>query len=391
MRSAARQHGRGNSLSTVRIYKVAELLSTTSQEVTALLKRDHGIEVKSASSTIEEVVARQFVERLARQRNIALPTRRHLRRDSRRQRQEEPAGEEAGRAGQARGSRVAAATPGQGRQAAGRGPPPKPKPSPMPNRVAEAPEKRSRRSRAPGSPSRRPARRLEERRTGETPGRSPARGAPGTTIPRSPAPPPKPPRRPHRAADVAAAHRRTAADDTDAAVADARRAARRAATEGRPSEHAGAATARDRRAARQRTGTAAGSPQARAGREGTGRPGGPPPPPRPAYPGPRPQAPVGGPRPLPSQPVRTQTAGPAAAAGQTNIRSGPGCRIDRRCAKAARDARRPVSAATRVLRAPPMPSAPPPVTRTITLAEGMTVKDLADKLELRVRTCWPSC
>jgi hypothetical protein len=28
----------------------------------ALLKRDHGIDVKSASSTIEEVVARQFVE-----------------------------------------------------------------------------------------------------------------------------------------------------------------------------------------------------------------------------------------------------------------------------------------------------------------------------------------
>ena len=35
--------------------------------------------------------------------------------------------------------------------------------------------------------------------------------------------------------------------------------------------------------------------------------------------------------------------------------------------------------------APPMPAAPPPVTRTITLAEGMTVKDLADKLDLRVK------
>ena len=58
-------------MATVRIYKVAELLGTTSQEVTALLKRDHGIEVKSASSTIEEVVARQFVERLAKQRNIS--------------------------------------------------------------------------------------------------------------------------------------------------------------------------------------------------------------------------------------------------------------------------------------------------------------------------------
>ena len=61
-------------MSTVRIYKVAELLDTTSQEVLALLKRDHGIELKSASSTIEEVVARSFVERVARQRNISLPS-----------------------------------------------------------------------------------------------------------------------------------------------------------------------------------------------------------------------------------------------------------------------------------------------------------------------------
>src|SRR5207248_3305982 len=35
--------------------------------------------------------------------------------------------------------------------------------------------------------------------------------------------------------------------------------------------------------------------------------------------------------------------------------------------------------------APPVPSAPPPVSRTITLAEGMTVKDLADKLDVRVK------
>ena len=34
---------------------------------------------------------------------------------------------------------------------------------------------------------------------------------------------------------------------------------------------------------------------------------------------------------------------------------------------------------------PQMPMAPPPVTKTITLAEGMTVKDLADKLDLRVK------
>ena len=35
--------------------------------------------------------------------------------------------------------------------------------------------------------------------------------------------------------------------------------------------------------------------------------------------------------------------------------------------------------------APAAPAAPPPVTRTIALAEGMTVKDLADKLDLRVK------
>ncbi len=60
-------------MSTVRIYKVAELLNTTSQEVLELLKKAHGIELKSASSTLEEIVARQFVDRLAKQRGIELP------------------------------------------------------------------------------------------------------------------------------------------------------------------------------------------------------------------------------------------------------------------------------------------------------------------------------
>ena len=61
-------------MATVRIYKVAEVLSTTSQDVVALLKSDHGIELKSASSTIEEVVARQFVERIARARGLSIPS-----------------------------------------------------------------------------------------------------------------------------------------------------------------------------------------------------------------------------------------------------------------------------------------------------------------------------
>src|SRR5689334_17982181 len=60
-------------LSTVRIYKVAELLDITSSDVLALLKKNHGIELKSASSTLEEIVARQFVERQAKERGITLP------------------------------------------------------------------------------------------------------------------------------------------------------------------------------------------------------------------------------------------------------------------------------------------------------------------------------
>src|SRR5690606_14720301 len=37
------------------------------------LREESGIEVKSASSTIEEVVAASFVERQARERNLTLP------------------------------------------------------------------------------------------------------------------------------------------------------------------------------------------------------------------------------------------------------------------------------------------------------------------------------
>jgi len=49
------------------------VLGLPSQEVIDLLRRQHGIEVKSASSTIEEIVARQFAERLSKERQIELP------------------------------------------------------------------------------------------------------------------------------------------------------------------------------------------------------------------------------------------------------------------------------------------------------------------------------
>ncbi len=60
-------------MSTIRIYKVAEVLGIPSQEVMDLLRTAHGIEVKSASSTIEEIVARQFAQRIARERNLDIP------------------------------------------------------------------------------------------------------------------------------------------------------------------------------------------------------------------------------------------------------------------------------------------------------------------------------
>src|SRR5439155_7768367 len=105
----------------------------------------------------------------------------------------------------------------------------------------------------------------------------------------------------------------------------------------------------------------------------------------------RPQPPMGGPRPLPSQPIRAQQPGSAPRPPQQypypqrpgmpsrppfgGQRPGGG---GRPAATQRRDqGPRPA--------APQMPAAPPPVTRTITLAEGMTVKDLADKLDIRVK------
>jgi translation initiation factor IF-2 len=124
------------------------------------------------------------------------------------------------------------------------------------------------------------------------------------------------------------------------------------------------------------TGTASARPPA-----SLPRPGGPPSGQRPPYPGPRPQAPMGGPRPLPSQPVRTQQPGLPPRPGQYPQRPGmpqrPAYRPQgpRPAAGQRREHPRPS--------APPMAPPPPVVTRTITLAEGMTVKDLADKLDVR--------
>jgi translation initiation factor IF-2 len=108
-------------------------------------------------------------------------------------------------------------------------------------------------------------------------------------------------------------------------------------------------------------------------------------PPRPTTPGM-----LGGPRPLPSQPVRTQQPqqarpGMPAAPGQRppfgQQRPPFGQRPPMGQTRPVQSKRERPSAPS----APSTPAAPPPITRTITLAEGMTVKDLADKLDVRVK------
>jgi translation initiation factor IF-2 len=97
---------------------------------------------------------------------------------------------------------------------------------------------------------------------------------------------------------------------------------------------------------------------------------------------------LGGPRPLPSQPIRTQQPG----APRPGMPGQPGQRPpfgqQRPPFGQHRPGQRPTSTRRERPSAPQMPSAPaapPPITRTITLAEGMTVKDLADKLDVRVK------
>jgi translation initiation factor IF-2 len=386
-------------LATVRIYKVAELLGTTSQEVTALLKRDHGIEVKSASSTIEEVVARQFVERLAKQRNIQLPS-----------------------------GDIFAETPVV-----------KGKKSPAPSKKAEPPK--------PAAPVLPPPRLVKtvkpaptaaplsaeaEAATEPEPHAPPAprvepaaetRQAPAATAhPEPPAagvvePPPMADVRAEAPAGEAAA---SAAQPQPIAAAPPAAPAEPAVKPGRivpptlrlrieeqrpttptpplPTSPAPRVVPRsapktDRPAipatARPAAGGAAGqtgSPAARPPVQPLHRPAGSAPASaRPPY-TPRPQGPVGGPRPLPSQPVRTQAPGTAPRPGQYPQRPGmpsrPGGAFQRpqgpRPAAGARRESTPRPAM------PPPSLTPPPISRTITFAEGMTVKDLADKLEVKV-------
>jgi translation initiation factor IF-2 len=351
-------------LATVRIYKVAELLNTTSQEVTALLKRDHGIEVKSASSTIEEVVARQFVERLAKQRNIALPSGDIF--------SETPAPKGPAK----KGGPPAKKAPEPAKPAAPFLPPPRlvktakpapaahaepepavaePPPLPVEEPVAPEPPPAVVEAAAPEAPVvEAPRQKTEPVETPEPPTPptpDPAKLVPGRIVPPT--------------LRLRIEEQRPTTPTPPLPTTPAPRVVPRPAP--RPAQPVTA-----------RPATAPGTPGARPG--APPRPGGPP---RPAYSGPTPRPTPGGPRPLPSQPIRTQPGG--ARPGQYPQRPGMPSRPPMRPMggpRPAPGARREGSARPS---APPPPMAPPPVSRTITLAEGMTVKDLADKLDVRVK------
>ena len=340
-------------MSTVRIYKVAELLGLSSQDAINLLKQDTGIDVKSASSSIEEIVARQFVERHARKRQIVLPPG-HLFSDS------------------------AAA-----RKPAGKGKAPEPpKPAaptlrprlvktikPLPGAEA-AGEAEADAAAIEGAPVE--AAPVEVEPVGveaaappvEAPeAETPAAAAVDETVETSPAPAfePVPAPAPVAAAPPPAPAPPVAARPIGRMVPPTRRL----------------------RIEDPLTGEA---PAARpvAPRPVVRPTAAPPAPTRPSVPGPaRPAAmrpggapmgrpPIGGPRPLPSQPIRPP--------GPPGLRPGM-----------PRPPMRQYGPRTRTTRREERPSmpmqleAPPPITKLITLAEGMTVKDLADKLDVKAK------
>jgi translation initiation factor IF-2 len=384
-------------LGTVRIYKVAELLGTTSQEVSALLKRDHGIEVKSASSTIEEVVGRQFVERLAKQRNITLPTGDIF--------AETPVAK--GKKGPAPAKKNAEPP----KPAAPVLPPPRlvkaakpaavePEPEPEPEVeepeqpealvVAEAPEPAPPVAEPPPPPtppapvmtSVQAAPPVAEASAPVKPPVPEIQAPPEPAPPIAAAPPPSPAARPVTPGRIVPPTLRLRIEEQRPTtptpplpttpgprVAPRPVAARPAA----PVAARPAGAPAPSQAATGNLARPAGQPP---------RPGGMPPP-RPSYPGPNRPTP-GGPRPLPSQPVRTQQPGVPPRPGMPQYPQRPGMPYR----PPMRQGGRPSSSGPRRdprPSAPAAPIAPPPVTRTITLAEGMTVKDLADKLDLRVK------
>ncbi len=332
----------------------------SSNDVLALLKKNHGIELKSASSTLEEIVARQFVERLAKQKGITLP-------------KGDMFSEQAVK--QAKTAAKGKAAPGKKGAAA---------PAPEPPK--------------PATPTLGPPRLIKKARPVEP--KPDEIAAPPVEAPEPEiveAPP---------------------VEEAPAPVAEAAPPAEAAPVE--PDvQPAAAASAESTEVAREKAGRfVPPSIRLRVEEPGKAPPSAPPlqpkrqvvpQPPRvvpPAPKGPppaatgnlaRPQgqrpygsqrplqsntaAMLGGPRPLPSQPVRPATGLPGRP-GQPPMR--PGFRPQQQHRPSGLKPAQKRDALQRPQQAP-APAAPPPITRKITFSEGMTVKDLADRLEVRVK------
>jgi translation initiation factor IF-2 len=369
-------------LSTVRIYKVAELLGTSSQEVASLLKR-LGIDAKSASSTIEEVVARQFVERLARERNISLPS-----------------GDIFAETPVAKGKKGAAPAKKAAEPAKPAGPllpPPRlvktAKPAAAQAAVAEPEAEVAEPVELPPLPVEVPAPLVVEaappvEEIPAEPPPPPPVAAPVAAVVEHPEPPqppaPKvepPPARVPTPGRVVPPTLRLRIEEQRPTTPMAplpttlapRTVPRLAPKSARPAAPPAAARPAPGAPGQAQPGTGRPPMSARPGVAAPPRPSGPRPP----------QMPVGGPRPLPSQPIRTQQPGSAPRPGGGYQRPGMPPRPPMRPSGPRptpgqrRDSARPSASAQ-------SSSAPPPISRTITFAEGMTAKDLADKLDVKV-------
>ncbi len=393
-------------MATVRIFKVAELLGTTSQEVLQLLKQNHGIELKSASSTVEEIVARQFVERLARQRSIELP-----KGDIFSETAVKPA---KGKTGTAKKAPEPAKPAGP------------PLPAPRLIRTVKPPTAPTAGHDGPAedavaddhADARVAAPAHVESETPQHEVETPApQGEPQHVEAVAVAAPPVAPvvePEPVAPQPVAAASAATDVAPPESVV-EAPAAPAPAAPPARPVVAPGRLVPSSLRLRIEEPGQVV--PQARpvtpARRPPVQQPArivAPPAPPRPGQPGipgmrppvgarssyppgsPRPAygaPPLGGPRPLPGQPVRPGGLPPRPGAypQRPGMPSRPpmGARPG---GSSFRPAGRPASGQRRdsgIRQTAPPPVALPPISRTITLAEGMTVKDLSDKLEVRVK------
>jgi translation initiation factor IF-2 len=336
-------------LATVRIYKVAELLRLTSQEAMSLLKKETGIDVRSASSSIEEIVARQFVERQARARRITLP------------------------GGSLFADAPVAKKPGK---AAPEPPPSAPVLRPRlvktirPAASASEPDAATPPSSdVSGSEVAPPVASVESVQSAVEPERPVAEEdvvMAAEVEPAAEAPLVSPDAGPEPASLVASAPAQPSARPTGRLVPPTRRLR----IEDPVTGEAPAARPMPMR------------PPVRPHPVAPMRPVTPPAAARPAAlrpPMPAARPPLGGPRPLPSQPIRPTgqpvpgRPGPPRPPQPPYRPAGPP-----RPRPAVRRDDRPIAAA-------PLETAPPPITKLITLAEGMTVKDLADKLEMKVK------